>query len=146
MRYFFITLLAGLIYVSPAVANQAAKTKSLHAFNDVFNQAVIDRDADTLVGLYSHDTLWIEQGKKPVTGLEEPRKLFEFVTSNQGDVSHTVDNLFLSSDGSMAVMIGSVQATVEKVGMDATGTYLFVLKPEGDSWKIVTDMWHQHDK
>jgi len=30
--------------------------------------------------------------------------------------------------------------------MDATGTYLYVLKPTDDGWKVVTDMWHQHAK
>ena len=41
-------------------------------------------------------------------------------------------------------MIGSVEAKLEKIGMDATGTYLFVLKPDGSTWKIATDMCHQH--
>jgi hypothetical protein len=41
-------------------------------------------------------------------------------------------------------VIGSVEAVVEGAGMDATGTYLFVLEPDDDGWEIVTDMWHQH--
>jgi hypothetical protein len=41
-------------------------------------------------------------------------------------------------------VIGSVEAVVEGAGMDATGTYLFVLEPDDDGWAIVTDMWHQH--
>ncbi|MEP1521171.1 hypothetical protein [Ascidiaceihabitans sp.] len=50
----------------------------------------------------------------------------------------------MSKDETLAVMIGSVEAVVESVGMDATGTYLFVLEPKDEGWDIVTDMWHQH--
>ena len=88
--------------------------------------------------------MWIEQGKPATQGLEEPRKLFEFVTSNKGKVTHTIDNLFVADDSSLAVMIGSVEAKLEKIGMDGTVTYLFVPKPDGSTWKIATDMWHQH--
>lgn len=146
MRYLFVSLAILLSTYSQASVGISENEKSLHSFNDKFNQAVIEGDAEALVSLYSNDTLWIEQGKQPVTGLVEPRKLFEFITNNQGQVSHTVDDLFVADDGTMAVMIGSVKAKVEKVGMDATGTYLFVLKPQGSDWKIITDMWHQHTK
>lgn len=57
---------------------------------------------------------------------------------------HTIEHLFVSDDASLAVMIGSVETLIESKGMDATGTYLFVLKPEDDGWEIATDMWHQH--
>ena len=33
---------------------------------------------------------------------------------------------------------------MEAVELDATGTYLFVLRPGDDGWRIVTDMWRQH--
>jgi hypothetical protein len=41
-------------------------------------------------------------------------------------------------------MIGTAIAKVEEVGLDATGTYLFVMKKVNGDWKILTDMWHQH--
>lgn len=129
---------------SPIASQQSKTVGNLQAFNDRFNKSVIAGDAADLVDLYAKDTLWIEQGKPATQGLKEPRKLFEFVTSNKGKVTHTVDNLFVADDSSLAVMIGSVEAKVEKIGMDATGTYLFVLRPDGSTWKIVTDMWHQH--
>ena len=125
------------------IQNTTAITK-LNAFNDRFNKSVVAGDATDLVNMYAKDALWIEQGKPVTQGLEEPRKLFEFVTSNKGHVTHTIDNLFIADDSSLAVMIGSVEAKLEKIGMDATGTYLFVLKPDGNTWKITTDMWHQH--
>lgn len=129
----------------PKIVIQQSKTiTNLNAFNDRFNKSVVAGDAADLVDLYAADALWIEQGKPATQGLEEPRKLFEFVTSNKGKVTHTIDNLFVADDSSLAVMIGSVEAKLEKIGMDATGTYLFVLRPDGNTWKIVTDMWHQH--
>jgi ketosteroid isomerase-like protein len=129
---------------TPVVTKQSKIITNLNAFNDRFNKSVVAGDAADLIDLYAEDTLWIEQGKPATQGLEEPRKLFDFVTSNKGKVTHTIDNLFVADDASLAVMIGSVDAKMEKVGLDATGTYLFVLRPDGGSWKIVTDMWHQH--
>ena len=118
----------------------------LERLNERFNEAVENHDADAILSLYAEDTIWIEQGKPAKEGLEEPRKLFEFVTANKGEVTHSVDTLFVSDDGTLAVMIGSVDAKMETIGMDATGTYLYVLKPSGEGWKVVTDMWHQHAK
>ncbi|WP_299949595.1 nuclear transport factor 2 family protein [uncultured Ruegeria sp.] len=136
------TIAAVLLSTGMAVADDA--TTSLNAVNDQFNIFAADQDAAGLVSLYSEDTLWIEQGKPVRQGLEGPRELFEFVTANKGDVTHTIDHLYVSDDETLAVMIGFVEAKIETVGMDATGTYLFVLRPEDDGWEIVTDMWHQH--
>lgn len=128
---------------SSALADDSART-NLEAVNDRFNAAAAVHDAEALISLYADDTLWIAQGTPVSQGLEGPRQLFEFVAANEGDVTHTIDHLFVSDDATLAVMIGSVEAVVESQGMDATGTYLFVLQPEDDGWEIVTDMWHQH--
>lgn len=129
-----------------AGAKDNSPSIELHELNDKFNEAVSNQDADGILKLYADDTIWIEQGKPATRGLQQPRELFEFVTANKGEVTHTVDTLFISDDGTLAVMIGSVVAKMETVGMDATGTYLYVLKPTDDGWKVVTDMWHQHAK
>ena len=147
MRIFLMLALMGVSCITAFAAGQRmAANDSLLQFNDRFNQSAAAGDAEALVGLYDEQSLWIEQGKAVAQGLAEPRKLFEFVTNNQGEVSHTVDHLYIADDESLAVMIGSVDAKVEKANLDATGTYLFVLRPDGQSWKIVTDMWHQHIK
>ncbi|WP_420334690.1 YybH family protein [Roseibium sp.] len=137
-----VTAVAGLLLSAGDI--RADPVAELENLNDRFNEAVANRDADAILSLYAEDTIWIEQGKPAIKGLEEPRKLFEFVTSNKGEVTHSVDTMLVSDDGTLAVMIGSVSAKVESVGMDATGTYLYVLKPSGGGWKVVTDMWHQH--
>jgi len=139
-----LALLASTTVTAYALGHRTAAEESLHALNDRFNQSVVAGDAEDLVDLYADNALWIEQGKPAVQGLDQPRQLFEFVTTNEGQVTHTIDSLFVADDASLAVMIGSVEAKMESVGMDATGTYLFVLKPDGSSWKIATDMWHQH--
>ncbi len=136
------SIAAVLLSAGMAVADDA--TTSLNAVNDQFNAFAADHDAAGLVSLYSEDTLWIEHGKPVRQGLEGPRELFEFVAANKGEVTHTIDHLYVSDDETLAVMIGFVEAKIETVGMDATGTYLFVLRPEDDGWEIVTDMWHQH--
>ncbi len=143
-----ITLFAAALSLTASIAfadgHLADAPASLTAVNDQFNALAVAADADGLINLYADDTLWIEQGKRVTQGLDGPRALFEFVTANDGKVTHSIDHLFVSEDETLAVMIGSVEAVVESAGMDATGTYLFVLAPEDDGWEIVTDMWHQH--
>ncbi|WJY21779.1 nuclear transport factor 2 family protein [Fontisubflavum oceani] len=131
-----------------AIAEETTQTaiEALTALNDRFNAAAAAHDADGLLDLYADDTLWIAQGTPVTQGLQGPRDLFEFVTSNQGEVTHTIDHLFVSEDAPLAVMIGSVDARIETAGLDATGTYLFVLEPTETGWEVVTDMWHQHDQ
>ncbi|WP_136660204.1 nuclear transport factor 2 family protein [Nitratireductor sp. XY-223] len=143
-----LVLAFALFWVSVNLANadspRGDAIADLIAVNDRFNAAAAAHDADALVGLYADETLWIAEGEPVSVGLKGPRELFEFVTANKGDVTHTIDHLFVSDDASLAVMIGSVDARIETMGMDATGTYLFVLRPDDDGWEIVTDMWHQH--
>ena len=145
MRFLLTMAVVGLsTTLAFADAGRDRVLDSLNAVNDRFNEAAAAHDADALVELYANDTLWIAQGTPVSKGLNGPRELFDFVTANRGEVTHTIDHLFVSEDATLAVMIGSVDAKVESAGMDATGTYLFVLRPEDEGWKIVTDMWHQH--
>ena len=141
-------LLAAMVLLAPKVEadGNTDTAQELKTLNDRFNAAVRNHDAEAILSLYATDSIWIEQGKPAVKGLEPARKLFEFVTANKGSVTHSVDTLFVSDDGTLAVMIGSVVAKMETVGLDATGTYLYVLQPGEDGWKVVTDMWHQHAK
>ncbi|WP_298963919.1 nuclear transport factor 2 family protein [uncultured Roseibium sp.] len=127
-------------------ADQEGAIAALKGLNDRFNEAASNHDAAGILSLYADDTVWIAPGKPAVKGLEEPRKLFEFVTSNKGDVSHSIDTLFVSDDGTLAVMIGSVDAKIESAGMDATGTFLYVLRPGDQGWEVAADMWHQHEE
>lgn len=140
----FAFFLATLALAAGGALAETPAQDSLRAVNDTFNAAAAAGDADALTNLYAEDTLWIAQGTPVSQGLAGPRQLFEFVTANEGRVTHTIDHLFVSKDETLAVMIGSVEAVVESAGMDATGTYLFVLEPNDDGWDIVTDMWHQH--
>lgn len=130
--------------LSTSIAFADDAVTELTALNDRFNDSAAAHDAAGLLSLYAADTLWIEQGKPVSQGLDGPRALFEFVAAKKGNVTHTIDHLFVSDDETLAVMIGSVDAEMEAVGLDATGTYLFVLRPGDEGWKVVTDMWHQH--
>lgn len=146
---FVNTIFTLFLFVSASLtAGETIKTSDLeaelNAFNDRFNKLVIDKDIEGLLSLYSKNTLWIAPAKRPVKGQSEPRATFQFLIDNNGELTHTVDQLFVSDDGSQAVMIGTAEILVEQVEMKATGTYLFVLKPDGNNWKIATDMWHQH--
>jgi ketosteroid isomerase-like protein len=133
----------------PALADDASDAihADLVAFNDRFNTYAATYDIDGMMSLYDADTLWIEPGKPPAEGRDGvPRQTFTFLSENQGHLSHTVDRLFVSGDGSQAVMIGEADVLVESAGLDITGTYLFVLERDGETWEIVADMFNYHDE
>ncbi|WP_282077483.1 YybH family protein [Epibacterium ulvae] len=117
---------------------------SLNAFNDLFNEYTVAKNVEGLVSLYAEDALWIEQNKPLAQGHDAIRPTFAFLASKNGVNDHSIDKLVVADDGSLAVMVGTAIVKVEEFNLDTTGTFLFVMKPEGDSWKIVTDMWHQH--
>lgn len=137
-----VAFLSSALWAFPTA--EVARQK-LADLNTMFNDEAAEHDAKGLLDLYSDAPLWIEQGKPVSIGIDGPQALFEFVTANKGLVTHTIDHLFVSDDSTLAVMIGSVVAKIETQGLDATGTYLFVLQPDDDDWEIVVDMWHQHN-
>ncbi|WP_172378409.1 YybH family protein [Vibrio sp. Vb339] len=140
-----ITLSMILFTMTSALANtQQDELDSLHTFNSLFNEYTVSKNVDALVSLYHDDTLWLEQHKPLVKGQEPVRQTFSFLASHDAINHHTVDKLMVSDDGSLAVMVGTAIVKVEEFNLDTTGTFLFVLKPDGDSWKIAADMWYQH--
>lgn len=126
------------------VASQEDREKELYAFNDLFNDYAKNNDVESIVSLYDEEALWIAPRTPPVTGKQAPRETFWFLVASEGSISHTIDHLFISDDGSQAVMIWDAIVLAEKAGLDFTGTYKFVLERRGDSWKIVSDMFNQH--
>ena len=118
--------------------------ESLVAFNDLFNNYAKNYDVEGIVSLYADDALWIAPRTLPVPWKQASRETFWFLVSNSGSIVHTIDDLFISDDGSQAVMIWDAIVLVEKAGLDFTGTYKFVLKKIAGEWKIVSDMFNQH--
>ena len=147
LQSFVAALLAAALLLGGCAARNTdgAHSRSLHDLNDAFNKAAADYDMQAFLSLYAPDVLWIAQSEPPTSGHAEPIKTFQFLMRNKGRLSHTIDHLFVSADGGMAVMIGRADVVVAEAGMDAEGTYLFVLRRNGEGWKIVADMWHQHN-
>lgn len=146
-KLFATTLMAAALVVSSAVFgnDNNAVDKDLVTFNDQFNAIAADYDIDAFLALYAEKPLWIAPGKAPAVGLDVPRATFDFFASNKGSLTHTVDHSFTSEDGSQAILVGQYDLDVEKVGVKASGTYQFVLQKEGEQWKILTDMYNQHE-
>lgn len=142
----FTTTLAALALSATSVFADAKQDviDSLNSFNDLFNEYTVAKNVDGLVSLYTEDALWIEQNKPLAQGHEAIRPTFAFLASKNGINDQSIDKLAIAEDGSLAVMVGTAVVKVEEFNLDTTGTFLFVMKPDGDSWKIVTDMWHQH--
>lgn len=61
-------------------------------------------------------------------------------------MSHTVEDLFISVDGTQAVMKGVTRAAVESQRFQLEGSYIFVLERanEGAPWQIVLDMFNNY--
>lgn len=139
------TATAGPI-TSSAIAENSQEEAALTALNDQFNAYAEAYDLNGFLSLYDPEILWIAPGEHPSPGYEEPSKTFQFLIDQKGMLSHTIDHLFISQDGSQAVMIGDAIIKAEPAGLDATGTYLFVLKQQDGEWQIIVDMFHQHTK
>lgn len=125
------------VFAADAVAD-------LNAVNDAFNAGIVAKDVSGLLDLYGSEVMWIAPGTPMnLNGLAEAEMLFNFVTSNNAEVTHDIDHLFVSDDETLAVMIGDVHAKIERMGIDGSGTYLYVLNKEDADWKIIGDMWNQ---
>ncbi len=136
------TLLAASIAFADGHSNKVEA--ELKLFNDQYNEITATYDVEAFLALYEEGSLWIAPENPPVQGLDVPKATFQFFSSNEGSLTHTVEHTFASEDGTQAVMVGQYDLKVEKVGVVASGTYQFVLARDGDSWKIVTDMYNQH--
>ena len=145
MRAFFIAAVFLISFGSALADDHRNATSELHALNDQFNELAAAHDMEGMMSLYADKVLWIEPAIPPSIGHDGPRATFQFLVDMQGTLTHTIDHLIISDDQSQAVMVGGAAIKVEKAGLDATGTYLFTLKHDGENWMIVTDMWHQHD-
>lgn len=136
--------LATLISTSVFAADTDSVQQELTAYNDRFNEIVADYDLEAFLALYNDAPLWIAPESPPVAGLDVPAGTFGFIVENEGLFSHSFDDFRVSDDGTQAVMIGTYDLNVEKVGVAAQGTYLFVLERSGDEWDVVIDMYNQH--
>lgn len=139
-----LALAASLSVVALAAfadGHQTAIEADLHAFNDRFNELAASGDAAGLTALYAADSLWIAPGEGPIPGQAGAEATFGFMKAQNGQNVHSIDHLFISDDGTMAVMVGDAEILVESMGMDFTGTYQFVLRHDGNDWKIVSDMY-----
>lgn len=129
---------------SASTYSEVETRQELVAFNDSFNSFAADYDVDGIVSLYDADALWIAPRTPPADGPETARQTFSFLVANQGSITHSIDHLFISDDGSQATMIWDAVIFVEKAGLDFTWTYQFVMEKQDDTWKIVSDMFNQH--
>ncbi|MEM5503172.1 nuclear transport factor 2 family protein [Ahrensia kielensis] len=145
MKLLSLITLAASLSIAPmsALANdhQTSVVTELHAFNDRFNKLAASGDAAGLTALYAEDSLWIAPGESPISGRTGAKATFGFMSSQNGQNVHSVEHLYISEDGTMAVMIGDAEILVESAGMDFTGTYQFVLRHDGSNWKIISDMY-----
>ena len=135
--------LASLVALT-AAAQDRDMQQDLSAYNDRYNEIVAEYDLEAFLELYGDAPLWIAPGQPPVAGLDVPAGTFGFIIENEGVFSHSFDQFFASQDGTQAVMIGGYDLDVEKAGVTAQGTYLFVMERTGDGWRIVADMFNQH--
>ncbi|MEP3778946.1 MAG: nuclear transport factor 2 family protein [Paracoccaceae bacterium] len=117
------------------------------AFNDRFNALAATHDAAGLIALYDADAFWIAPAIRPAQGHDGvPRQTITFMTQNKGTLSHTIEDLFISDNGTQAVMKGVTKAAVESQGFQLEGSYVYVLERAHDTapWQIVLDMFSNY--
>ena len=143
-----IALVASLAL--PAFAETQAQSQareSLIAFNYRFNELAATHDAAGLIALYDEDAFWIAPATRPAQGRDGvPRQSITFMSENEGELSHTIEDLFISEDGTQAVMKGVTHASVESQGFQLEGSYVYVLERESEDvpWQIVLDMFSNY--
>ncbi|KIC41108.1 hypothetical protein RA27_10730 [Ruegeria sp. ANG-R] len=136
--------------VLPAFAEtqaQADARESLIEFNERFNELAASHDAAGLIALYDEDAFWIAPATRPAQGRDGvPRQTITFMSENKGELSHTIEDLFISDDGTQAVMKGVTKAAVESQGFQLEGSYIYVLERENEDgpWQIVLDMFSNY--
>lgn len=144
----FLSSLSGFALATlialPVDAQNTDIQQDLSAYNDRYNEIIATYDLEAFLALYNDAPLWIAPDKPPVAGLDIPAGTFGFIIENEGRLAHSFDQLFTSDDGSQAVMIGTYNLDIAKVGVTGQGTYLFVMEREGEGWNIIVDMFNQH--
>ena len=124
-----------------------AAYESVVGFNDSFNEYAATYNIEGLVALYDEDAYWIAPDAFPAQGRDGvPRQTITFMATNQGKLTHTIDDVFISDDGTQAVLVGVTAASVESQGFAFEGTYVYVLERENeaDPWQVVVDMYNNH--
>ncbi|WP_085905815.1 YybH family protein [Kiloniella majae] len=146
-----ITAIAALISFLPVFvyASDDTDRQSLIEFNNTFNKYAKALDIEGILSLYHKDTYWVAPATAPAQGRDGvPRQTVTFLNQNKGTLHHTIDQLFISDDGTQAVMMGETKAKVESKNFDLHGTYMYVLKRENksSSWQIMVDMFNNYEK
>ncbi len=136
-----LTIPAGF---ASADSHQAEIEAELHAFSKKFNELVADYDIEGLLALYPEESLWIAPTVPAVPGREGIVAVMEFLKDNNGTNVSTVDQVAISEDGTLAMVVGLSKTVVEEVGLDAIGTYQFVLQNNGNGWVVLSDMYNDH--
>ena len=140
------TLAVGAAIAVPAFTSntQHSTFESFEKYNAAYNEIVSTYDLEAFTQLYNAHPVWIDPNKAPVSGLTVPRQTLQFLAANEGLLSHTLEEVYMSDDGTQAVITGEYNLEIEKFSKKGKGTYLFVLKREGETWKIAVDMFNEH--
>jgi len=125
-------------------ANPNTVFEDFENYNKRYNEIVRTYDIKGFTALYNPNPVWIDPNKPPVSGLEVPQQTLQFLADNKGLLSHTLEQVHMSDDGSQAVITGEYDAKIEAFNTHSKGTYLFVLTRDGDEWKIAVDMFNEH--
>lgn len=139
-------LALGAVFAIPAFtsSSQNSTFETFENYNDTYNEIVKTYDVEAFTQLYNAHPVWIDPNKPPVSGLAVPRQTLQFLAQNEGLLSHTLEEVYMSDDGTQAVITGEYNLSIAKFKKKGKGTYLFVLKREGDAWKIAVDMFNEH--
>jgi ketosteroid isomerase-like protein len=135
-RYAYVAALVTLVGCAPAGNTEEAQNAVL-ARDREWSETT--KDIDKFLSFVSSDATIYPAGLPAAHGLDQARKTYIQVFSTPGfAISWKADKAVVSGD--LAYTTGTYQATM--TGGSEKGKYVTVWKKEGDTWKVVEDIFN----
>ncbi len=136
-------------------APESPSTRTVKAMNDntaieatlkQYEAALNASDVDGIMALYAEDGVFMPTVAPTAAGKEQVRAAYEYVLGIiKLDIAFSIDEIVQHGDFAFArtVSRGEVTILAEGVTLPEENRELFVLKKEGDHWKIARYMFNK---
>jgi uncharacterized protein (TIGR02246 family) len=140
-----IAVLIGIAQVPPTTMSNSDRS-SIEATLRAYGAALNTSDAEAAVAEYTSDGVFMPTGGPTATGTEQLLASYRFIfTQIRLDVEFTIHEVAIDGNLAFAVTSSEGQQTVLATGTTGpeANRELFVLRRQGDSWKITRYMFNK---
>lgn len=145
--FFTLAILSGIAHAQPTTMpsnDQTAIEATLLAYGAALNAS----NADAAVAVYTSDGVFMPTGAPTATGTDALLASYRYIfTQIRLDVAFTIHEVVI--DGDLAYAVTSSRGQVTVLATNTTGPEanreLFVLRREGDHWKIARYMFNKSE-